>query len=87
MDDITPLAQFIERMQADKDLRRRVDEAEQGVARDIKRHTEIITRIAAEAGYDITNWNDRPEALYSREELEAGDSCTLTCCVGLTSTT
>jgi hypothetical protein len=87
MDDITPLAQFIERMRTDQDLRRRVDEAEQAVGRDIKRHTEIITRIAADAGYDITDWNDRPQARYTREELEAGDSCTLTCCVGLTTTT
>jgi hypothetical protein len=87
MDDITPLAQFIERMKTDKDLRRRIDEAEQSVARDIGSHTEIITRIAAEAGYDITGWNNRPTARYSAEELEAGDSCTLTCCVGLTSTT
>lgn len=87
MDDISALAEFIERMRTDEDLRRRMDEAEQAVARDIKHHTETITRIAADAGYDISNWNNRPEALYTREELEAGDSCTLTCCVGLTSTT
>jgi hypothetical protein len=87
MDDIAALAEFIERMKTDEHLRRRVDEAEQAVGRDIKHHTELITRLAADAEYDISNWNNRPEARYTQAELEAGDSCTLTCCVGLTTTT
>lgn len=87
MDDITALAAFIDRVRTDEDLRRRVDEAERAVAGDIRQHSDTITRIAADAGYDISGWNSRPAAQYTREELEAGDSCTLTCCVGLTSTT
>jgi hypothetical protein len=85
MDD-SPLAGFIERMKIDDDLRQRVYDAEKATARDVKRHTDVLTQIAADAGYDITGWNGRPEARSSREELEAGDSCTLTCCASLTST-
>lgn len=82
----SPFAQFIERVKGDEGLRQRVYDAEKALVRDIEGHTDIITRIAAEAGYDITGWNGRPEARPTREELEAGDSCTLTCCASLTST-
>jgi hypothetical protein len=87
VDDVAALAEFIERMRTDEGLRYRVEEAERAVAGGIKHHTDVLTRIAADAGYDISQWNTRPEARYTQEELEAGDSCTLTCCVGLTSTT
>lgn len=80
------LTQFIERLRADESLRQRVYEAEQSVASDIERHTEILTLIAAEAGYDISGWNGRPEARPTREELEAGDTCSFTCCFTWTST-
>jgi hypothetical protein len=82
----SPFARFIERVKGDEDLRQRVYHAEEALARDIEGHTDVITRIAAEAGYDITGWNGRPEARSTRQELEAGDSCTLTCCASLTST-
>ncbi len=84
--DNSELAQFIEKVKADEDLMQRVYDAEQATVRDIERHTDVITQIAAHAGYDITGWNGRPGARPTREELEAGDSCTLTCCASLTST-
>ena len=70
--DNSPLAQFIEKMKADEDLRQRVYDAEKATVRDIERHTDVITQIAADAGYDITGWNGRPEARPTSEELEAG---------------
>ncbi len=85
MDD-SPLAQFIEKAKQDEDLKQKVYEAEKAAAREIERHADVITRIAADAGYDLSDWNGRPDKEYDEEKLEAGDSCTFTCCFTWTST-
>lgn len=81
----SPIAQFIEKLQTDDDLKQRVQEAEQVAVRHIERHTDAITQVAADAGYDITGWNDRPTKL-TPSELEFGDTCTVSCCIAFTST-
>lgn len=84
------LAQFIERLRADDELKQRVVAAERVAAETIQRDTDAITQIAAEAGYDITGWRSRPDLTQPKptdEEL-ASDACCvlLTCCNIVTST-
>jgi Nif11 domain len=77
----SPLVQFVERLRADEDLKRKVAEAEKTAARNMQRDTDTMVKIAADAGYDISGWRSRPDLLPVPAEEEADSCCTLlTCC-------
>lgn len=84
----SPIIQFIERLRTDKDLMRRVVDAEIVMSANIRGNTDVITKLAAEAGFDIAGWSVRPDGSRPTPvdaEIES-DSCTLTCCASFTST-
>jgi len=81
------LVRFVERLKTDETLRQRVIAAEEVASSNIKRDTDAITRIAAEAGYDITGWTSRPDKIQptpTDQELRSF-CCTFTCCLFRTS--
>lgn len=81
------LQQFLDRLKVDDALRQRVADAERAASSNMKRDMDVITQIAAEAGYDITGWSSRPRPLFTPADEELGDSCPLTtCCLAFTST-
>jgi hypothetical protein len=88
MDD-SSLAGFIERLRTDDELRQRVADAETEFAATIKRETSAISQIAADAGFDISGWNNSPRGTVptTGELLSPSFCCSLTCCVVSTSTT
>jgi hypothetical protein len=78
------IAQFIEKLADDDELRRKVIDAERTARDNAKRDLGAIAQIASEAGCDISGWSARPRAAArpSDEELKAFG----TCCLVLTST-
>jgi hypothetical protein len=77
MDD-SSLVRFVERLKTDEALRQRVIAAERAFSSNIKRDTDAITQIAAEAGYDITGWTNRPDETRptpTDQELRSFRSC------------
>jgi hypothetical protein len=88
MDD-SPLGGFIERLRNDDELRQRVTDAETELAATIKGETSAITQIAADAGFDISGWNNSPRipGPNTGDLLSPSFCCSLTCCVVSTSTT
>jgi hypothetical protein len=80
------LAEFIDKVTADEGLRQRVFEAEKAAIRDIEFHRGRIAQIAADAGYDISDFSGRPDMHPMQDELDSGDTCTFTCCFTWTST-
>jgi hypothetical protein len=86
------LAGFIEAINADDALRQRVIDAERVAARRIYLGAEAFIGIAADAGFDISGWNLRPDEVTPtptaheretrRHPIEPAD----TCCYVFTST-
>jgi hypothetical protein len=77
------LADFIEALKSDPALKERVKQAEREAMANIRREAEAIAAIAREAGFDLSEWAKRPT---DGKHLPASDSCSLTCCLSLTST-
>ena len=75
------LARFIEAINADDALRRRVMDAEQAAARRIYLGAEAFIGIAADAGFDISGWTFRPDEVtptptaHERETLPRSSCC------------
>jgi Nif11 domain len=85
---VDELAQFIDKVGGDQELRQRVVEAEATAARTLKRDVDAITQIAADAGYDISGWSDHPAKsglTPTDREFAASFCCTFTCCIVETS--
>lgn len=82
------LARFIEKLRTDPALKERVLQAEQAAAANIRREADAIAAIAAEAGFDISEWAKRPSAgSVDPLEDEKASCADLTCCLVGTSTT
>lgn len=89
------LISFINSIQTDEALKRRIIEAERAASKEAAELTdrveaarrdnlEAIKRLATQAGFDITGDIGRPEALdiapHDHEKEDLGDCCHLTCC-------
>lgn len=84
--DHSVFLQFVSRLNIDDELRRKVVEAERLTSNETKRDADVITQIAAEAGYDITGWSNRPDAAQPVPgDQDLARCCTLTCCLVATS--
>ena len=81
------LVRFIEKLKTDDGLRQRVVDAERVASSNIKRDTDAITKIAAEAGFDITGWSSRPDETQPTPTYQDLHRCTFTCCLYKTSAT
>jgi Nif11 domain len=85
--DEQAIVQFIERVQSDDELRKKVEEAEKAASENMRRDADVITKLAADEGFDISGWTKRPDRpLYTPSDAERSDSCTWTCCLAFTST-
>lgn len=56
------MARFLLYLNANHDLRSRVQQLEQPLAAALRQEAASIASIAADAGFDITGWNARPGA-------------------------
>jgi hypothetical protein len=54
------MARFLLYLNANHDLRSRVEQLEQPLAAALRQEAASIASIAADAGFDITGWNARP---------------------------
>lgn len=78
------LARFIEHLQTDETLRRRIADAETELSATIGRETASLAQIAADVGFDITGWSNRPRTTEPTSG-ERASCCTSTCCLFETS--
>ena len=79
------LARFIEHLRTDETLRRRVADAETELAATIERETASLAQIAADVGFDITGWSNRPRTTGPTPGELVSFCCTFTCCLVETS--
>jgi hypothetical protein len=84
------VADFIEALKTDPDLKNRVLEAQRQGSANIQREADAIAAIAAEAGFDLGDWarrpaDGRPEPV-TEDEKTLPDDCSATCCLVATST-
>jgi len=88
----TALAQFIDKVKADKELRKKIIAAEKKAATKIiesrKANLDAIKKIAKDEGFDIERELARPEAVLFPQEREIEAACGVikdTCCYVVTS--
>jgi len=82
------LADFVEALKSDPALKERVKQAERAAMTNIRREADAIAAVAADAGFDLSEWAKRPTDGKHTPPGEAVkiDDCTLTCCLVATST-
>ncbi|OMC44352.1 hypothetical protein A5745_08755 [Mycobacterium sp. IS-2888] len=73
------LEQFFQALASDAALRERVVQAEQEADRRMRRESDAIAAIAAQAGFDLSEWAKRPSD--GKPEPSGHQThCSLTCC-------
>jgi hypothetical protein len=77
---------FLEAVRTDSSLRQRLLQVQEQVSVNVRREADAIAAVAAEAGFDLSEWAKRP--VDGRPEPAAGekDDCSATCCFLATST-
>ena len=83
------LADFIEALKSDPALKERAIQAKREAMTNIRRKADAIAAVAADAGFDLSEWAKRPtDGKYTRadEIVKTKDDCNLTCCLVATST-
>jgi len=71
------MARFLAYLNGNPDVRRRVEQLEQSLTAAFRQEAESIATIAADAGFDITGWDDRPSV---KEPTPAEAAATSGCC-------
>src|SRR4051812_23216530 len=76
---------FLEALKSDPSLMERVQQARQETTTNVRRDADAIAAIARDAGFDISEWAERPT---DRKDppSESDLFCLLTCCLMYTST-
>jgi hypothetical protein len=83
------LADFISALNTDAGLKDRVRQAQKDAMANIRRQADAIVAVAAEEGFDLSEWAKRPtDGVYTPpgEIAKVGDCGCLTCCLVGTST-
>jgi hypothetical protein len=83
------LADFIQALKSNPALKERVMQAERQAMTNIRREADAIAAIAADAGFDLSEWAKRPtdgKHTPADEIAKTKSDCTLTCCLVATST-
>lgn len=73
------LEQFFQALTSDAALRERVVQAKREADRRMRQESDTIAAIAAEAGFDLSEWAKRPSDRKPEPSAQQAD-CSLTCC-------
>jgi hypothetical protein len=80
------LVSFIEAVKTDASLKQRLLEAQKQASVNIRREADAIAAVAAEAGFDLSEWAKRPVDGRPDHDAKTKDDCGMTCCFVATST-